>query len=155
MQNANTCAKWLFCRLSRRRFDGQRPRFDYTDLDTFLDRLMEIELYPVIEFMGDIFPMNATLADRYRSLWFELTDQLIKRYTRKSNKMHRPFQLPTLFRIRFGIAGRYGASTVAKWKYELWNEPDLRNYNILNFTFDRKLRRSIIILSPTSNRHSF
>lgn len=29
---------------------------------------------------------------------------------------------------------------MAKWKYELWNEPDLRNYNILNLTFDRKCK---------------
>lgn len=67
-----------------RRFDGQRPLFDFSELDTFLDRLMKIELYPVIEFMGDIFPANVSLAGRYRSLWFELTDQLIKRYTRKA-----------------------------------------------------------------------
>lgn len=63
--------------------------FDYTELDTFLDRLMKIELYPVIEFMGDIFPANVSLTDRYRSLWFELTDQMIKRYTRETHNIAR------------------------------------------------------------------
>lgn len=49
---------------------------------------MEIELYPVIEFMGDIFPKNASVADQYRSLWRGLTDQIIERYSRKSKTCH-------------------------------------------------------------------
>lgn len=34
------------------------------------------------------------------------------------------------------ISERYGSSVVAKWKFELWNEPDLQTYNVLDFTFD-------------------
>lgn len=41
---------------------------------------MEIKLYPDIEFMGDLFPTNISL-DQYNNLWFELTDQLLKRYS--------------------------------------------------------------------------
>lgn len=28
---------------------------------------------------------------------------------------------------------RYGLDEVSKWKFETWNEPDIHNYNILNF----------------------
>lgn len=36
--------------------------------------------------------------------------------------------------MSFVAAGRYGAKKVMKWKFETWNEPDLRGYNRLNFT---------------------
>lgn len=33
---------------------------------------------------------------------------------------------------------RYGISTVKKWKFETWNEPDLDQYNTLHYKFDGK-----------------
>lgn len=39
------------------------------------------------------------------------------------------------------VAGRYGAKAVAKWKFETWNEPDLKGYNVLNMTLEG-LRRN-------------
>lgn len=42
-----------------RGFDVNKiPKYDFTALDRFLDHLMNINLFPVIEFMGDIFPKN-------------------------------------------------------------------------------------------------
>lgn len=38
--------------------------------------------------------------------------------------------------MRFLFAARYGNTVLSKWKFELWNEPDLNTYNILKFTFD-------------------
>lgn len=32
------------------------------------------------------------------------------------------------------LTGYYGIKTIEKWKFETWNEPDLRGYNRLNFT---------------------
>lgn len=29
---------------------------------------------------------------------------------------------------------RYGANTLKTWHFETWNEPDLKTYNLLNFT---------------------
>lgn len=34
---------------------------------------------------------------------------------------------------------RYGLSSVKKWKFETWNEPDLAQYNTLNYTLVGKL----------------
>jgi L-iduronidase len=36
------------------------------------------------------------------------------------------------------FADRYGLATVAQWRFETWNEPDLKNYNILKFTLQSK-----------------
>lgn len=84
-----------------------------------MDHLIEINLFPVIEFMGNLLPISyknqTEMTFSIRKMWFELTDQLIKHYTR-----------------------RYGTTNVEQWKFELWNEPDLHTYNILNFTFDGK-----------------
>lgn len=32
------------------------------------------------------------------------------------------------------VAARYGVKNVRKLKFETWNEPDLKGYNLLNFT---------------------
>lgn len=31
---------------------------------------------------------------------------------------------------------RYGIGVTSRWKLETWNEPDLKSYNVLNFTLD-------------------
>lgn len=36
----------------------------------------------------------------------------------------------------FIMIGRYGVESVKKWKFETWNEPDLKGYNLLNFTVE-------------------
>lgn len=36
------------------------------------------------------------------------------------------------------IAARYGQWNILNFRFELWNEPDLKTYNILNFTLTGK-----------------
>lgn len=38
------------------------------------------------------------------------------------------------FKCRFFMTGQYGVKSVTNWKFETWNEPDLKVYNLLNFT---------------------
>lgn len=56
--------------------------YDFTHLDTFLDRLMAIGIYPVIEFMGN--PWNVAVTNGevdWHFLWYDLTEELVRRYT--------------------------------------------------------------------------
>lgn len=82
---------------------------DYTKMNEFLDYLTSNHLYPTIEFMAS----ESIL--RYPSYsvinWEELTYDFISHYH-----------------------DRFGWNVLKNWKFETWNEPDLSNYNILNFT---------------------
>lgn len=53
------------------------PEYDFDALDTFLDHLMQINLYPVIEFMGDIFPESF---DDIHLMWKDFSYQLVAHY---------------------------------------------------------------------------
>lgn len=56
-------------------------RYDFTNLDKVLDQLMEMELYPVIEFMGN--PSNRFFNQSNFSqtlLWKDLIYQMLSRY---------------------------------------------------------------------------
>lgn len=88
--------------------------YDFTALDEFLDHLMEIHLFPVIEFMGDIFPKNNYHDIRF--MWKDFTYQLVTHFLT-----------------------RYGKWNLMNFRFELWNEPDLHTYNILNFTLIGKM----------------
>lgn len=43
----------------------------------------------------------------------------------------------------FNLTGYYGIKSIEKWKFETWNEPDLRGYNRLNFTTNGEDENSI------------
>lgn len=38
----------------------------------------------------------------------------------------------------------FGAKKVLEWRFETWNEPDLRTYNKLNFTLEGLYMRKCI-----------
>lgn len=40
------------------------------------------------------------------------------------------------------IIEKFGIDNILKWKFETWNEPDLLEYNKLNFTQSGKLYES-------------
>lgn len=62
-----------------RGFTAKRiPQYDFDRLDGFLDYLMEIHLFPVIELMGNIFPKNDFHDTRY--MWKDFTFQLTSHY---------------------------------------------------------------------------
>lgn len=52
--------------------------YDFDAMDEFLDHLMEIHLFPVIEFMGDIFPKNNLYDTHY--MWKDFVFQLVSHY---------------------------------------------------------------------------
>lgn len=117
------------------------PVFDFTRLDKFLWKLiMEYRLQPTIEFMTTLKlrKINATV-------WEDLAYQLVSRYIGMADKWHvnklillhfNPlYQLLYLFSCcLFIMTGQFGVKSVMKWKFETWNEPDLKGYNLLNFT---------------------
>ncbi|XP_060644750.1 alpha-L-iduronidase [Drosophila nasuta] len=87
------------------------PRYDYEKFDAFVDLLQELRLSPVLEFMGNPGQVFTANPERNWFLWEHFTKSLINH------------QL-----------ARHGAARLSSWRYETWNEPDLLNYNRINFT---------------------
>ncbi|GLH00459.1 LOW QUALITY PROTEIN: Alpha-L-iduronidase, partial [Gryllus bimaculatus] len=94
-----------------------RPRrgvgeLDWAQLDSLLDWMHARDLALGFELMGNP-------AGRFRDLarpeearaWRRFVARLLRRYL-----------------------DRYGSEAIARWRFETWNEPDLRKYNTLNFT---------------------
>ncbi|XP_053957949.1 alpha-L-iduronidase [Anastrepha ludens] len=87
------------------------PIYDFSDLDAFILNLNDLGLYPVIEFMTDIDGILVNNWDIAAFLWQDFSYQVTKHYL-----------------------NLLGAKKLAKWRFETWNEPDVLNYNRLNFT---------------------
>uniref|UniRef100_A0A8D8BPU9 Alpha-L-iduronidase n=1 Tax=Culex pipiens TaxID=7175 RepID=A0A8D8BPU9_CULPI len=104
---------WLLEMIRFSHYDDKKTIFyDFSKLDAFLDKLHEFGLYPGIELMGvpqGIYERESKR--RFEYFWTDLTMQLTARY------LH-----------------RYGIKYVLEWRFETWNEPDLKGYNVLNFT---------------------
>ncbi|XP_063704831.1 alpha-L-iduronidase isoform X2 [Culicoides brevitarsis] len=50
---------------------------------------------------------------------------------------HRKFEYENdIYELLKRYTMRYGIEITSKWKLETWNEPDLKSYNVLNFTLD-------------------
>ncbi|RZB41597.1 alpha-L-iduronidase [Asbolus verrucosus] len=81
-------------------------------------------LKPRFELMGYPIKSNDTFLINFhdgeaigKQFWQQLVEEIASRYI-----------------------ARFGANEVSSWKFELWNEPDLRNYNLLNFTLAEYLQ---------------
>lgn len=61
------------------------PKYDFNALDKLLDHLMEIHLFPVIEFMGDIFPKNEFHDTHF--MWKDFSYQFILHYLCKYKEL--------------------------------------------------------------------
>nr|XP_016924337.1 alpha-L-iduronidase [Drosophila suzukii] len=88
------------------------PIYDFSKFDDFIDFLHEeLRLSPVMEWMGNL-----------GGVFLE-------------NPLHQAFYWEHLVKatVNHQLA-RHGSSRLANWRYETWNEPDLRGYNKLNFT---------------------
>ncbi|KAJ8946572.1 hypothetical protein NQ318_008302 [Aromia moschata] len=83
--------------------------YNFSYMDAFLSHLDRHGLMPVFEFMG--FPNQHTYFDKTENFWFNLVATLVKRYI-----------------------GIFGIKKVSQWRFETWNEPDLKGYNLLNCT---------------------
>ncbi|XP_017769452.1 PREDICTED: alpha-L-iduronidase [Nicrophorus vespilloides] len=87
--------------------------FNYVNLDLVLDWMHFQSLSPRFELMG--FPNNlfSKNVKNVTTFWSHFTETTVKRYI-----------------------DRYGLNIVEKWSFETWNEPDLKMYNILNYTLN-------------------
>uniref|UniRef100_A0A182JDP4 Glycosyl hydrolases family 39 N-terminal catalytic domain-containing protein n=1 Tax=Anopheles atroparvus TaxID=41427 RepID=A0A182JDP4_ANOAO len=97
--------------------------YNFTELDTFLDYLKHFGLHPAFELMGvplGELGMATVLSERF---WKDLMQQLAGHYL-----------------------SRFGVEYIAQWRFETWNEPDLKNYNMLNFSVD-DVRYAAILFS--------
>ncbi|MFC1557927.1 hypothetical protein ACFL40_01090 [candidate division KSB1 bacterium] len=105
--------------------DEGNPFYDYTLIDQIYDVLISKDIIPMpcIGFM----PRSLTTApdsrpgarrrDFYSSMDFE-------RYPPKDYEKW----YTLVYNIVKHCIDRYGRKSVAQWKWELWNEPDIRNY---------------------------
>ncbi|XP_055384565.1 alpha-L-iduronidase [Condylostylus longicornis] len=99
------------------------PIYNFTKLDTVVSWVNEAGLSLGFEFMGNPNNLFYNKTDKMKMLlWEDLS-------------------------IR--IAGRfkeiYGINKLLNWKFETWNEPDLKNYNKLNFTSDNYLQYALAL----------
>ncbi|XP_065091548.1 alpha-L-iduronidase isoform X2 [Ochlerotatus camptorhynchus] len=104
---------WLLEMMSFSHYDERKTLFyEFSRLDALLDKLQEFGLHPGFEFMG--IPAGIYEKERrhrFVYFWTDLAMQVASHYLR-----------------------RYGIKYVSNWRFETWNEPDLRGYNVLNFT---------------------
>ncbi|RZF42820.1 hypothetical protein LSTR_LSTR003644 [Laodelphax striatellus] len=86
---------------------------DFAHLDTVIQLIVKNELHPVFELMGNPSGVFSDINNNSTQieLWKKIVTAVVSRYT-------------TL----------YGVNELSKWKFETWNEPDLKQYNVLNFT---------------------
>ncbi|XP_044258578.1 alpha-L-iduronidase isoform X2 [Tribolium madens] len=106
---------WLFNLI----FIGSKSNeHNFTYLDNLLDFLTDHGLKPRFELMGYPVDSNEFLLNSVpgKQFWRDLVQKIASRYV-----------------------ARFGVNEVASWKFELWNEPDLKNYNILKFTLEEYL----------------
>ena len=83
--------------------------YDFQRLDNFLWSLInDYQLLPTIEIMT-----TGKTKRLDEIVWEDLTYQLLSRYIEL-----------------------YGLKNILQWKFETWNEPDLKSYNLLNFTLN-------------------
>ncbi|EDW52562.1 alpha-L-iduronidase [Drosophila sechellia] len=88
------------------------PIYDFSKFDDFIDFLHEeLRLSPVLEWMGNLGGVFSENPMQQSFYW----EHLVKTT------------------INHQIA-RHGSSRLVNWRYETWNEPDLRVYNKQNFT---------------------
>ncbi|KAH8335894.1 hypothetical protein KR074_001894 [Drosophila pseudoananassae] len=104
---------WLLELIHFLQYDSNgTPIFDFSEFDAFIDFLHdELRLSPVIEWMGDLGGVFLENPQQMPFYWEHFVKTTINH------------QL-----------ARHGSSKIANWRYETWNEPDLRSYNKLNMT---------------------
>ncbi|XP_023313221.1 alpha-L-iduronidase [Anoplophora glabripennis] len=88
--------------------------YNFTYMDVFLSHLNNHDLAPGFELMGS---SNQFIKfEKTGEFWRKLVKEIVKRYI-----------------VQFGV------KRVSRWKFETWNEPDLKSYDILNFTLSEYL----------------
>ncbi|XP_038626172.1 alpha-L-iduronidase isoform X1 [Tachyglossus aculeatus] len=102
---------WLLELVTARVEDGEL-RYNFTNLDNFMDLLWENQLMPGFELMGNPSGYFTDFEDKKQlNEWKNLITLLAKRYIDK-----------------------YGLRYVSKWNFETWNEPDHHDFDNLSMT---------------------
>ncbi|KAK6635941.1 hypothetical protein RUM44_001196 [Polyplax serrata] len=106
---------WLMDLLKVRLDESKGPVFEFELLDRLIRHLKRCNLNPIFELMGN--PSNYFHDfGKQNHVWSDLLKQIKNRYK-------------DIFRSEY----------VKKWRFELTNEPDLKSYNIYNFTLNNYL----------------
>lgn len=95
-------------------------------MDSFLSIFHKNGLYPGFEIMG--IPSETLQLEKGFKFWSNICGTLANRYHGKS---FYNILLKIVYVVLF-LLGIYGKS-ISKWRFETWNEPDLKMYNIMNF----------------------
>lgn len=124
---------WLLSLIETRGGDSSKH---WSKLDTFLDHLHANELAPAIELMGDLIPTEC------HGCWFDLVTGILKKYTGMATILTSKLSLIT--QIKFVLLlDRYSSTYMTKWRFETWNEPDLKTYNIMNMTISGSIKDNL------------
>ncbi|CAO2638966.1 Idua [Lemmus lemmus] len=103
---------WLLDLITARKSSRQGLIYNFTQLDAFLDLLMENQLLPGFELMGSPSGHFTDFEDKQQVFeWKDLVSLLARRYI-----------------------GRYGLTHVSKWNFETWNEPDHHDFDNVSMT---------------------
>ncbi|XP_021116102.1 alpha-L-iduronidase isoform X2 [Heterocephalus glaber] len=103
---------WLLDLVTARGAAGQGLRYNFTQLDTYLDLLKQNQLLPGFELMGSPSGHFTDFEDKQQVFeWKDLVSVLARRYI-----------------------GRYGLAQVSRWNFETWNEPDHHDFDNVSMT---------------------
>jgi xylan 1,4-beta-xylosidase len=107
--------------------DGS-PTYDWTIIDQVYDTITDAGFYPLIElgFMPhDLVPQDIGAADWWKDVGRETyeADGLWKYPPRDFKRWEE-----LVYQFVRHLVRRYGALEVAKWHFEVWNEPNIPNY---------------------------
>ncbi|XP_069482481.1 alpha-L-iduronidase [Ambystoma mexicanum] len=92
--------------------DEGKPKYNFTNLDAFMNLLKENGLIPGFELMGSPSDYFNDFEDKKQVLeWKELITAIGKRYI-----------------------DQYGLKHVSRWNFETWNEPDNHDFDNVNMT---------------------
>lgn len=117
------CHKVLFTLIYR---EDSKVQFNFTNLDKFMNVMNKNQLYPGFEIMGT---SNKELHfQKGFSFWLELCQNLTARYLGKLL-----LKLLEFFFKLVSVLGYFSKRYISKWRFETWNEPDLKMYNTLKF----------------------
>ncbi|XP_075223303.1 alpha-L-iduronidase isoform X2 [Lycorma delicatula] len=110
---------WLLDLIHVRQNSSSIVEYNFQYLDELLEILIKYGLRPGFELMGNPGKLFSDINNNNTQvdMWKQLITAIASRYI-----------------------DRFGVEEVMKWKFETWNEPDLKKYNILNFTLPGYLR---------------
>ena len=109
-----------------------RPVYDWTIVDRILDTYLESGVKPFVE-IGFMPQALSTHPEPYRHHWPK--DELFVGWTYPPNDYAKWVEL--VYQLVLHCVARYGRSEVARWNWEVWNEPDIGYWHGTAEEYDR------------------